>query len=112
MIKVFDRWDTEGINVQDMGLKEYITLEPKVFPKTGARYAGNKFHKSKILILERLINRVMVPGHKAKKHFKTSSHITGKAQNASSIVEKTLEKIEKKTNQNPIFSLKRIMYPI
>ena len=40
------------------------------------------------------INRIMVPGHKSKKHFKSSGHITGKSQNAVLIVEKALEKIE------------------
>jgi len=102
MIKAFNRWDTAGIKVEDKGLQRYITLEPKIVPKTGARYAKNRFHKSKIFIVERLINKVMVPGHKAKKHFKTSYHITGKANSAYEIVEKAFELIESKTKENPI----------
>lgn len=102
MIKAFNRWDTSGIKVTDPGLADYITTAPRVVPKTGARYIGSKFHKSKIFIIERLINKVMVPGHKGKKHFKTSSHITGKSNKAYEIVEKTLEIIEKKLNENPI----------
>jgi small subunit ribosomal protein S7 len=101
-VKVFNRWGTEGIVVEDPGLKDYITLEPKLFPKTGARYAGSKFYKSRIFIVERLINKLMVPGHKAKKHFKSSGNITGKAQTAANIVEKAFEKIEQKTNKNPV----------
>ena len=93
MIKAFDKWDTEGIKVKDKGLVDYIVLKPKVVPRTGARYAGERFHKSKIFIVERLINKVMVPGHKSKKHFKSSSTITGKAQTAYKIVEKTLSPI-------------------
>jgi len=102
MIKAFDRWGVEGIKIIDEGLKGYINLEPKIVPKTGATYAGKRFHKSKTFIVERLINKLMVAGHKSKKHFKSSGHITGKAQNAYSLVESAFEIIEKKTNENPI----------
>ena len=102
MIKVFNKWDTEGIKVIDKGLVDYIGLEPKIVPRTGARYAGNRFHKSKIFIVERLINKIMVPGHKSKKHFKSSNHITGKASTASNIVRKAFSIIESRTKQNPI----------
>ena len=71
-------------------------------PKTGARYAGSKFHKSRTFIVERLINKLMVPGHKSKKHFKTSYHMTGKAQTAYTIVEDAFKLIEKTTKENPI----------
>ena len=50
-IKAFNRWGVEGIKVEDPGLVDYICLEPKIVPKTGARYAGNRFHKSKTFIL-------------------------------------------------------------
>jgi|TARA_Y100000310_G_scaffold50496_1_gene46520 small subunit ribosomal protein S7 len=101
-IKAFNRWDVSGINVDDPGLKSYITLEPRIVPKTGARYAKNRFHKSKIFIVERLINKLMIPGHKSKKHFKTSYHTTGKANKSFSIVENVFTAIEKQTKENPI----------
>ncbi len=101
-IKLFNKWSTDGIAVHDPGLQTYITLQPVYAPKTGARYAGNKFHKSKINIVERLINKLMVPGHKARKHFKSSGHITGKAANAFALVEQCFSFIEKKTGKNPI----------
>lgn len=101
-IKAFNRWSVEGIKVDDPGLRPYITLEPRIVPKTGARYAKNRFHKSKIFIIERLINKIMIPGHKGKKHFKTSSHTTGKANKAFSIVENVFTIIEKQTRENPI----------
>jgi len=101
-ILAFNRWSTEGIKVIDPGLVKYITLDPKIVPKTGARYHGNKFHKSKVFIVERLINKVMIPGHKSKKHFRTTSKTTGKAQTAYDIVERTLRFIEKQTKENPI----------
>ena len=101
-IKAFNKWDSEGIKVDDKGLIEYICLEPRIVPRTGARYAGNRFHKSRLYIVERLINKIMVPGHKGKKHFKSSSHITGKGNKAYQIVEKALKIIENQTKENPI----------
>ena len=101
-VLAFDRWDVSGIKVVDPGLRNYITLEPKIVPKTGARYAGNRFHKSKVFIVERLINKVMVPGHKGKKHFKSSGHISGKANNSYAIVERVFEIIERRIKENPI----------
>ena len=101
-IKAFNRWSLDGIKVDDFGLQHYITLQPRIVPKTGARYAGNKFYKSRTFIVERLINKLMIPGHKGKKHFKTSYHMTGKAQTAYGIAEEALKLIEKTTKENPI----------
>lgn len=101
-IKAFNRWDVEGIKVDDEGLKPYISLQPKIVPKTGARYAKSRFHRSKIFIVERLINKLMISGHKGKKHFKSSGHNTGKANKALSIVENVFSMIEKQTKENPI----------
>ena len=101
-ILAFNRWDTTGIKIEDPGLINYIQLQPRIVPKTGARYAGNRFHKSKVFIVERLMNKIMIPGHKSKKHFKSSGHITGKSQKVYEIVEKVLKSIELKTKENPI----------
>jgi len=101
-IKTFNRWDTEGIVVEDPGLKNYLNINATIVPRTGARYSKFRFKKSEVFIIERLINKIMVTGHKAKKHKISSGHNTGKAQNAYSIMEKTLEILEKKTGLNPI----------
>ncbi len=101
-IKAFNRWGTEGIEITDPGIKNYINLEPKIVPRTNARHIGNRFHKSKLFIVERLINKIMVPGHKGKGHFKSSGNITGKAHTAYDIVEKAFEIIEMRTKENPI----------
>lgn len=102
MIKVFGRWNAEGIKVDDPGLVNYVTLQPKIVPRTGARYAGKKFYKSKVFIVERLLNKIMVPGHKSKKHFRTSYKSTGKANEAYRIVEEAFKIIEMRTKENPI----------
>jgi small subunit ribosomal protein S7 len=101
-MKLFDRWECGDIHVEDIGLRPYLSVKPVLVPKTGARYAGNRFHKSKINIIERLINKVMIPGHKSKKHYKSSGHITGKANNAYKIVRAALSLIEQKLKKNPI----------
>ena len=101
-IKIFNKYSTSGITVSDEGLKDYISLEPVFVPKTGARYAGRRFHKSKVSIVERLINKTMIPGHKGKKHKTSSGHVTGKAQGAYKLVKETFEIIEEKTKQNPV----------
>ena len=83
-------------------MKKYITLRPIIVPKTGAKYVGNRFHKSGINIVERLVNKVMVTGHKSKKHFITSGQHTGKKQDALKIVKSAFEIIEEKTKKNPV----------
>lgn len=101
-VLAFNRWSTDGIVVDDPGLKRYITLDPKIVPKTGARYAGHRFHKSRTFIVERLMNKLMIPGHKGKKHFRSSDHCTGKAIHVFDTVEEAFEIIEKRTKENPV----------
>ncbi len=76
-VKLFNKWDT-NIPVLDEGLKRYINLNPILVPKTGGGNAKQQFHKSKYNIVERLLNKLMIPGHKGKKHRISSGHCTGK----------------------------------
>ena len=101
-ILLFNKWSTAGIKINDPGLERYITITPVIVPKTGARYAGQKFYKSKITIVERLINRLMVPGHKSKKHYISSGLTTGKSSTAYNIVFDALTIVERKTKKNPV----------
>lgn len=101
-IKAFGKWSVKDIKVEDPGLIRYINLEPKLVPRTFARYEHTKFHKSRTFIIERLMNKLMVPGHKGKKHKRTSYRMTGKSQQAYKIILETLELIEKRTKKNPI----------
>jgi len=106
-VKCFNRWEVEGIKVEDPGLVRYITLEPKILPKTGARYAGARFHKSHTFIVERLVSKLMNTGHKGKKHFMSSGHNTGKKNRMLKIVEKAFLRIEQKLKKNPVEVLVR-----
>ena len=101
-IKAFNRWSTEGVSVNDPGVQPYITLAARMVPKTGGRDAKQRFHKSKTFILERFMNKIMVSGHRAKKHKISSGHNGGKSQLVSKIMIKVLEQIELKTKKNPI----------
>ncbi len=101
-IKLFNRWSVEGVKVADLGLVNYVTLNPKILPKTGARYIGNRFHKSYTFIVERLVTKILTTGHKAKKHFISSGHHAGKKDNALKIVESALAKCEVVLKKNPI----------
>ena len=100
-IKIFGKWSSEGIEVKDPGLRRYITLTPMFVPKSRGRYRA-QFHKSKMHIVERLICKLMVPGHRGKKHFLTSGHCCGSWYKAYKHVKEAFEIIEKVTKKNPI----------
>ncbi len=99
-MKLFNKWDMGEIKVEDPSLKPYINLTPLLIPKSCGRNV--KIGKSKTQIVERLISKLMVPGHRGKKHKINSGHCTGKAQGKMKIVEKTFEIIEQKTKENPV----------
>lgn len=101
-IKIFNRWNIENIQINDLGLKEYINLTSKIVPKSSGKFSQQQFYKSKMNIVERLITKMMVPGHKGKKHFLTSGRIVGRYITTYNIVEKSFEKIYEKTKKNPI----------
>jgi len=109
MIKAFNTWDVEEIKVEDPGLQSYVSVAPRIVPKTGARYAGRRFHKSKTFIVERLMNKLMVPGHKGKKHFRSSGRKTGKGMRVYYITRKALGIIEQRLKKNPIEVLIRAL---
>ncbi len=101
-IKLFDRWDTSNISVTDPGLIKYVNLKPIVVPRTCGRNVKTQFWKSKNHVVERLINKIMIPGHKGKKHKISSGHCSGKGYTAYQIVENTFKIIEQKVKKNPV----------
>jgi len=105
-LKLFNRWGFD-VEVKDPGLKPYINLKPIVVPKTGGRFSQQKFYKSKMNIVERFANKLMVPGHRGKKHLLSSGRNIGKTQTIFNLVKEVFEKLEKKTNKNPIEILVR-----
>ncbi|MBI5872059.1 30S ribosomal protein S7 [archaeon] len=104
-MNLFDKWDCSKIEVGDLGLVRYITLKPIIVPRTGGRNTKTQFWKSKTHIIERLMNHLMVPGHKRRKHTLTSGQCGGKAFEAVKIIRKVLVLIEEKTKENPVLVL-------
>jgi small subunit ribosomal protein S7 len=90
-IKLFGKWSYEGINVEDPGLKQYISVKPVCTPHSMGRHEHGKFHKAKVNIVERLINNLMRPGSAA-----------GKKTRAINLVRNAFEMIHARTGENPI----------
>ena len=43
--KLFNKWDTTEINVEDPGLKRYISLNPILVPRSFGRNNNQRFGK-------------------------------------------------------------------
>ena len=99
--KIFDLYDTVEVKVEDPGLKSAINLEPKLVLKDYGRNF-QKFGQLKVNIVERLMNRVAVAGHRGKKHKIIVGRATGKYTRNMKIVLEAFKLIEKRTNQNPV----------
>lgn len=100
-IKLFNKWDFSGVEVKDLGLRPYVNLNPVLIPKSGGKHR-QQFHKSNMNIVERFANKLMVCGHKGKKHLVTSGRNTGKTQTIFNVIKEVFEKLHKKTNENPL----------
>ncbi|MBR9678582.1 MAG: 30S ribosomal protein S7 [Nanoarchaeota archaeon] len=99
---LFNKWKNTGIELRDPGLMNYINVKPIIIPKTSGRHESKKFWKSKMHVVERLINKMMVPGHKGKEHWWSSGHCSGKTQTIFKIVKQVLQDLENKLKTNPI----------
>ena len=99
--KIFDLYDLSKINVEDPGLKSVINLEPKLVLKDYGRNF-QKFGQTKVNIVERLMNRIAVAGHRGKKHKIIVGRATGKYTRNMKIVLDAFKLIEKRTQENPV----------
>lgn len=103
MIKLFNRWETDKLIIKEKALIPYIHIQEILVPRTGGKAAeGQRVWTQKTHIVERLMNKIMVPGHRGKKHKISSYTCTGKSTTAYKTVVKAFELIEKETKQNPI----------
>ncbi len=91
MNKIFDKWDTTEVQVDDISVERYINLKPVMLPYSGGKHARQQFNKSNQHIVERLINKMM-----------QTEHNTGKKMTTYKIVKESFEIISKKTKENPI----------
>jgi small subunit ribosomal protein S7 len=99
--KIFDLYDTSNIEIKDLGLKAIINLNPRLALHSHGRNV-QKFGSVKINIVERLMNRIAVSGHRGKKHKLIKGVATGKYAKNMAIVLEAFKLIEKKTQKNPV----------
>ncbi len=90
-IRLFGKWSFQGIEVNDLGLKKYISLKPVFVPHSMGRHEHHRFHKADVNIVERFINNLMRPGKQA-----------GKKARAISTVKNAFEIIHLRTGSNPV----------
>ncbi|MCL2116469.1 MAG: 30S ribosomal protein S7 [Methanobrevibacter sp.] len=96
MSQIFNKWDLEDIKVEDLGLTNYICLDETLVPHTLGRHVRRQFAKSKISIVERLMNKIM-----------RTERNSGKKNKAYNTVKEAFEVINKRTKENPIQILVR-----
>ena len=83
--QILNKYDTNTVKIEDKGLEKYINLDTKdLF--LGAPHANRMFGKSKISIIERLINNLM-----------RTEVYTGKKTKSYKTVKIALEIIEKRS---------------
>jgi len=91
MAKLFDKWDLDEVEVEDLGLKRYICLDETIAPHSLGRHVKRQFAKSNVSIIERLMNKIM-----------RTERNSGKKNKAYNIVKEALEIINKRTKKNPV----------
>lgn len=88
---IFGKYDTSDVIVNDGGLAKYIDLTPTNVPHSGGKHANRWFGKSRLSIVERLINNIM-----------RTEKYTGKKLKAYRAVSDAFDIIAAKTKQNPV----------
>lgn len=88
---VFGKYASRGIAVGDVGLARYISLEAVGPMHHSARHGNKRFAKSKVHVVERLINDIM-----------RSETYQGKKSKAYKAVELAFARIAEKSKENPV----------
>lgn len=101
---LFRKWDLDGIEVKDPGLKNVISLKKVIMPLTYGRSSLKRFNKTEVNIVERLANKLM---HFGKKYAKNTGRMGGKKARTINVVKAALEIIHLKTGKNPVEVLVR-----
>ncbi len=100
-MKFFDKYEAYNIEIKDSALKPYINLDPRLLLKSQGRNL-EKFGKIKVNIIERVANRIAVPGHSGKKHKIITSWSSGKYNKNMATVLRALDIVAEKTKKNPV----------
>ncbi|KYK19958.1 30S ribosomal protein S7 [Thermoplasmatales archaeon SG8-52-4] len=87
---VLSKYDMKSVKIEDKGLERYINLDTDNI-YNGGIFSNKLFGKSKIPLIERLINNIM-----------RTEHYNGKKIKAYKIVKLTFDIIDKRTKTNPM----------
>ena len=90
-VLIFGKYSTSDIVIEDAGLAKYIDLESMMVPHSGGKHANMWFGKSKLSIVERLINNIM-----------RTEKYTGKKLKAYRAVSDAFDIVAAKTKKNPV----------
>lgn len=88
---IFGKYSSKNIEVSDVGLARYIHLDAVGVMHHSARHGNKRFAKSKVHVVERLINDLM-----------RSEVYQGKKSKAYKAVELAFGRVAEKTKENPI----------
>ena len=88
---IFGKYDLSEVTVNDGGLAKYIDLTPTNVPHSGGKHANRWFGKSKLSIVERLINNIM-----------RTEKYTGKKLKSYRAVSEAFDIVAEKTKKNPV----------
>jgi small subunit ribosomal protein S7 len=90
-VLLFGKYDMSEVVVADGGLAKYIDLTPTNVPHTGGKHANRWFGKSRLSIVERLINNVM-----------RTEDYTGKKLKSYKAVSDAFDLVAERTKKNPV----------
>ncbi len=101
---LFRKWDLSDIQINDLGLKNAISLKKSIMPLTFGRSALKRFNKADVNIVERLENKLM---HFGKRYAKNTGRMAGKKTRIINTVKTAFDIINLKTGKNPVEILVR-----
>src|ERR687888_1530792 len=97
---LFNKWDTSGIEVTDLGLQKVISLKPlAVIPISFGRHEHQRLKKAEVNVVERLANNLM---HFGKRYAKNTGRMGGKKLRVLNIIKTALDIIYVETGKNPV----------
>ncbi len=104
-IMLFNKWDVSDIEINDLGLKRVISLNPSmVVPVSFGRHEHQRLKKAEVHVIERLANKLM---HFGKKYAKNTGRMGGKKVKSLNIVKTAFDIIFLETGKNPVELLVR-----
>ncbi len=112
-MKLFGKYETAGIEMADLSLRQVVSLKPVNVPHSFGKHAKKQFAKQKVNIVERLANKLMRGGTGEKtsgKVIRTGGRMQGKKLKALRIVESAFDIVAKQTNENPIQLLVKALH--